>query len=326
MEAGKIPPEILKQVVFSRLSLRRKEVLVGPRLGEDCSVLNLGEKLAVLSSDPITGAGTNIGRLAVHVSCNDLATTGAEPVGILVTILLPVGSNEQALAEIMDQLRTEAQKLNIEILGGHTEVTAAVNQPVISATALGTVEPGRAVSSSGGKAGDSLVLTKFAGLEGTAILAADKQDIVAHLLAPESLKRALGFIEQISVVPEGLLAARHGAHAMHDVTEGGVLGAVFELAEASSLSAELWADRVPVAEETLAICHHFGLDPLGLISSGAMLIAHPRGEEVCDILQEAGIRATVIGRLLPRGEHVVLRNGEKRPLVVPPRDELYKVL
>jgi hydrogenase expression/formation protein HypE len=327
LQAGKLPPELLALNVFPFLGKTRSDVLLRPGIGQDCSVIDLGTELAVLSSDPITASEHNLGYLAVHISANDIATTGAVPVGLMLTLLLPPGTEPDLVGTIMRDVDKAAASLGMAVLGGHTEFTPAVTQPVASVTALGRVKKGQYVTAAGGRPGDTLLLTKSAAMEGTAILATDLKELLLPQLGAALIASAQDFLGSISVVPEGLLAARNGASAMHDVTEGGILGACSELAAASSCSVELWADKVPLAPETVAICRFLGLDPLGLIGSGALLIAAPDPETITNALQEANIPVTAIGRLLSaeKGSWLVQGN-ERRPLIPPERDELYRAL
>ncbi len=323
MKPGKVPGELLKSLVYPYLG-RRGDVLIHARLGEDCAVLDFGGWVAVVTCDPITGAQRNLGRLAVHVACNDLATSGAEPVAVLLTLLLTERTSVEELEEIMREAGATAATLGVEIAGGHTEVTAGLDHIIATAMAIGRAKKGSVVSAAGARPGQALILTKGAGIEGTAILATDLAD---RLQGVDSalLARAQAFISQISVVPEGLAAAQAGATAMHDVTEGGVLAGVWELAEASRCGVDLWAERVPILPETAAICAALRLDPLALIGSGAMLIASKRPKDTIGALATAGIRNAEIG-ILTDGERVLIRPEGRFPLVPPPRDELWRIL
>jgi hydrogenase maturation factor len=327
METGKLSPADLERIVFPYLGVRRPEVLVRAAVGEDSAIIDFGDWVCVLSTDPITGATRHAGWLAVHVSCNDVASNGAEPIGVLVTILLPESAHEEDLRGVMEDAHRAAGELGIEVLGGHTEVTPGLVSTIISSTAVGRAPKGRYVVSSGAKAGDYLVLTKGAALEGTAILAADFEDRLRRLLEADILERAQSFRREISVVPEGLAAAALGATAMHDVTEGGVLGAVHEMVSAAGLGVELQADDVPIREETRVLCQLFHADPLKLISSGSLLIACPDGERMVQGLADKGIPAAVIGRVLPAGSgRWVIRQGRKSELEASYRDELWRIL
>lgn len=326
MQTGKISAELLQQIIFPYLGAKRGDVLVYPGVGQDCSVVDLGEELAILSSDPITTTGHNLGYLAVHISANDIAATGAQPIGLLLTLLLPPGTSLAKVETIMQQVHRTAQSLGMAVLGGHTEFTNAVRQPLAAVTALGKAKKGHFVTASKGLPGNTLVITKSAASEGTAILAADLKDILEPQLGSALIDRAQDFIHHVSIVPEAQIAVSF-ATAMHDVTEGGVLGAVFELAHASGCGVELWADKVPLAHETAAICQVLNLDPLGLIGSGSLLIATNDPDQLITALAKVGIPATAIGQLLTKEEGCwLIQGGKRRPLAVPERDELYKVL
>lgn len=324
MRAGKVPAELLQRLVYPHLG-RRPDVLVHAHLGEDCAAIDFGEWTAVLTTDPITGAGRHLGRYAVHVACNDLATSGAEPVALLLTLLLREGSTPGDLEAIMDEVGAAAAGLGVEIVGGHTEVTPGIARTLAVVTALGRARRGRVISAAGARAGDSVLLTKSAGVEGTAILATDLGDRLRPHLDDGVLERARAFLDRISVVPEGLAAARAGATGMHDVTEGGVLGGAWELAEAAGIGIELDVEAIPIAAETRAICDVLHLDPLRLISSGAMLIAAPDSTPVLASLRQAAIPVAVVGRMTVQGR-TLRRRGQLEPLLPPERDELWRAL
>lgn len=326
MKTGKLPDDMLKNIVFGRLRKVRSEVLVRPGTGMDCSAVDFGEYTCVLSSDPITGTAKEIGRLAVHVSCNDIASCGVEPLGLMTTILCPPGSTEKQLEQIMDQLAKAAESINVELLGGHTEVTTAVTRFVISCTAVGRCVRDSMVVATGARDGDDLVITKHAGLEGASIIAHERETELKTALGNEVVEEAKSFIEKISVVKDGLIAAKAGAHSMHDVTEGGILGAVWEMCEASGRGAEVYIDSIPVLLSTRRICEYYNIDPYRLISSGCMLIAAPDGKALAEQLKREGIDAAVIGRLNGSADRVAVRGGKREMIALPQADELYKVL
>ena len=323
LNAGKVPPEILKSSVYPYMGLLRKEVLVHSGLGEDSSIIDFGDKVAVISTDPITCADIHSGPLAVYVSCNDIAACGAKPIGILITLLLPVGSDESILKKLMAGIHEAARKIGIEVLGGHSEITSTVVKPVISATALGIADKDKFVTSSGAKAGDDVIVTKFLGLEGSAILASDFEDFLSDKLSKETITAAQGFIEKISVIDDGVTAAEVGVSAMHDITEGGLLGACFEVAAASYVGIEIYQDLLPILPETREICQAFGINPLGLISSGSMLICTPKVQEVVAALNAKNIPATIIGKVTDGGCYIITSEG-KEPIVPLERDELIR--
>lgn len=300
-------------------------MLVRPHVGEDCTVLDFGQWVAVITTDPITGVVERLGWYAVHVACNDLATTGAEPVAILITLLLVEGSTEEDLKSFMRDADKAASGIGVEIAGGHTEVTGGIERTIAVSTAIGKAAKGKVLSARGARPGDALLLTKGAGIEGTAILAADLGSQLEGRVDTSILARARTFLDRISVVPEGSIAARAGASAMHDVTEGGVLMGSWELAEAAGIGVEFWADQVPIQAETQAICRALEIDPLALIGSGAMLIATPEKAAVLAALDEAGIAVKQVGLMTPR-QRIVLRGGTQSALEPPDRDELWRLL
>ena len=328
LRTGKLPPAVLQSVVLSRLGATRSDVLVHASLGEDSAVIDFGDWVCVVSTDPITGAARNAGWLSVHISCNDVAANGAEPVGVLPTLLLPEGTTAEGIRRTMAEIDAAASELGVEVLGGHTEITPGLANMIISTTAIGKARKHAYVTSAGARPGDDILMSKYAGLEGTSILASDLAAVLEPRVGPATLARARELIRQISVVREGLLAARRGATALHDTTEGGVLGALYEMAEASQIGLEVWPEAIPVLPETRAICEVFAADPLRLISSGTMLAAAPAGQGLVAVLAEEGLKATVIGRALPptAGRWLVHADGRREPLLPPERDELWRIL
>ena len=324
-EIGKVPPEILEKIVMGPMAasrVKREDVLLRPTTGEDCSAVDLGGEICILSTDPITGAAEDIGYLAVQINCNDIYSAGAEPMGVLLTVLLPAGSDEEMLAEIMEGALRAAEERNIEILGGHTEVTEVVVKPVISAAVIGKTRGRKILATGGAKAGQDIVMTKWAGTEGTAILAKEWEEGLRTYLSEEELKAAQEMKNFLSVGKDSEIAFAHGATAMHDATEGGILGAVWEVAECSGLGVDVFVESIPVKEETKKICAAMGIDYLRLISSGTMIIAAEDGPMLVDKLAEAGIAAAVIGKLTEGGKYM-LAGGLRLPLEQPGSDALY---
>lgn len=326
MQAGKLSPEALQQSIFSRLHQRRPEVVLAAALGEDSAALDLAGDLVVVSTDPITGAGKNAGWLAVHVSCNDVATNGAEPVAILLTVIMPLGAELEAVERIIADAERAAEEVNAQIVGGHTEFTAAVNQPVISTTVIGRVASGKLATSGQIQPGDALVVSKYIGLEGTAIIAWDHVDLALPLLGERLLGQAQDLSGKISIVPEAQIAAKLGVRAMHDATEGGVLGAAYEMAEAAGLGFCLHADQFPIHPATAILSKHFGLDPSRLISSGTLLMASTDSGRLISDLAKADISATVIGEFTANPAKLLWTNGQMVPVAAPESDELWRWL
>ena len=327
MNVGKIPESALKRSVINQIRHRRNEVLLGPGVGEDCSVIKLAEdEVLVMSSDPITGAIKDIGTLAVHITANDIASSGAEPVALMLTILLPEGSREEELRAMMQDMEAVCARLNIEIAGGHTEVTRAVSQPIVTVTGIGKIKRDKVIKTAGALPGQEIVMTKWAGLEGTAIIAAEKYDELIARYPKGFIDGAKSMIEYISVVPEAMIAGGIGATSMHDVTEGGIFGALWEIGAAAKVGMEVFLDKILLKQETVEICEFYDINPYMLISSGCLLIITDKGNLMVDKLKEAGIAAAVIGRITSGNDRIIINGEERRYLEPPKSDELYKVI
>lgn len=317
---GKLDNDDLERLVLKKFCRVRPEPLSAPAIGQDCATLDLGGDLVLLSCDPITSAGiAHLGRLTVHVNCNDAAAAGAEPVGLLVTLLMPPTGTMEEIARIADDLSAAAQLANVDILGGHTEVTNAVTRAVTSATVVARQARNRALR--GMRPGDEIVMTKWAALEGTSILAEDYEDRLASVPA-SLLDKARSLSGSLSIVPESRIALSNGATAMHDVTEGGILGAAWELGVANACAVAIETNSIPVRDETRAVCGALGLDPLRLIGSGSLLIACKDGKALAEALKKQQIQATVIGRAIDG----TLSFFDGKPLTEPGADELYRMV
>ncbi|HZK02407.1 MAG TPA: AIR synthase family protein [Anaerovoracaceae bacterium] len=329
MKVGKLDSRLLEEIVFKHLKYRRPEVMTRAGIGEDCAVVDFGEYECVLSTDPITGAVADIGRLAVQISCNDIASNGVEPLGLLLACMLPEGTTVEEIDEIMRQAGAASKALGVEIIGGHTEITNTVNTPVIVSTAIGKAPKGTSQSAEDMRPGDYILMTKEAGLEGAGIIASDYGDELKNTLSQTEIAEAVAMLDLVSVVKEGVIAGKVGTKGMHDITEGGVLGAVWELCEVSGTGAEVFSDKIPVADVTRKICRHFGIDPFRLISSGSMLIiSHPeKKDELMGQISAANIPITCIGRVTDASNGRVLIDGDTSEIIAPPKsDELYKVV
>ncbi|MFG6384617.1 MAG: AIR synthase family protein [Lachnospiraceae bacterium] len=327
MKIGKVPENILKRSILKQIHTKREEVLLGANVGEDCAAVKLAEdEIFVISTDPITGTATDIGNLAIHITMNDLASSGAEPIGVMLTILLPVETKETDLKKIMEQMETACAQVKVQIMGGHTEVTRAVNQPLINVCGVGKVKRGKLISTAGAQAKDDILVSKWIGLEGTSIIAKEKEQELLLRYPGELIKEAQKFDRYLSVLPEAAIAVKSGVSAMHDVTEGGIFGALWELAESSGVGLEIDLKKIPVKQETIEICEYFNINPYELISSGCMLMASSDGNLLVRELEKVGIHAVVIGKALKGKDRILLNEEEKRFLEPPKTDELYQVL
>lgn len=328
---GKVPTEVLQKIVFKNLGSKRDDVILGSSIGEDAAIVKVGNEILAISSDPITGAEKWLGWLAVHVSANDIATRGINPRWFNSIILLPKNSTIELVEKICIQMDRAARQLNIAIVGGHCEVTPGLNHPIVTGCAIGVAENGNYVKCSGAKSGDQIILTKGIGIEGTAILASDRQKELLEIFDEKFLKKAENYFKKISVVKDAIIAYKIGGiSAMHDPTEGGVAGGLHEIADAANVGFNIYEKELFISVETRKICDHFMIDPFQLISSGSLLILakEPKINEILENLLKNNIQAAVIGEVIdPKlGRNLITKDGEKNKLVRPNSDHLWKVL
>lgn len=329
---GKLKIDFLQQLLPKSQSLDAR-VIVGPQIGEDAAVIDFGETCLVVKSDPITFATDEIGWYLVCVNSNDIATMGADPKWLLVTILLPEAQTSEALvSDIMGQIIAACQHFNIALCGGHTEVTYGLDRPIVIGQMLGEVKKDRLITSSGAQAGDDLILTKGLGIEATSIIARERESELAGKFSPDFIRRAKAYLTTpgISVLKDARIAADvGGVHAMHDPTEGGIATAIHEMTRAANLGAVVWQERMFISEETQQLCGEFQLEPLGVISSGALLIAvdPSKSDAILTALAEENIPCEIIGRLLSPEEGLWLEqsNGQRRMLPIFETDEITKI-
>lgn len=220
LKVGKLDSDLLQKIIFDKITFRRDEVMTRPGIGEDCAVVDYGDYECVLSTDPITASIEDIGHLAVHISCNDIASNGVEPLGLMLAVMLPEGTTEEQIEEMMEQVGEASRELGVEIIGGHTEITTAVKQPLMVSTAIGRALKGTSQAAKDMQEGDAIIVTKQIGLEGTGIIATEKD--LSDILTSEEIDEAKSMLDQVSVVKEGVIAGNIGTHGMHDVTEGGI--------------------------------------------------------------------------------------------------------
>ena len=345
LENGKLDSDMLRQIVFDKITYRNDDVKVRPGIGEDCALIDFGDYDCVMSTDPISSTVSDIGRLAIHITCNDIASNGIQPLGIMLACMLPEGTTDKDVEEIMEQAGTTAAEVGVEIIGGHTEITPAVRQPVIVSTAIGKAPAGTSQDGNDMQPGDFIMMTKAVGLEGTGIIACDHEEEIrkaagedgSRLVSDEEIARAKSFLDLVSVVPEGVAAGKVGTHGMHDITEGGILGAVWEMCQISHTGAEVWEDAIPMHPETEKICRLFDVNPLRLISSGSMIIIVPKEKRSAmeEAMKAAGVDAFIIGVIKEESEGICMAKhtltcgsgspGRIRVKIDPPyADEIYK--
>jgi len=331
LPVGKLPAEILERLLAGAPALDAR-LLLGPGIGLDCAVLDLGDRCLVFKSDPITFATEEIGWYAVQVNANDLATTGALPRWLLMTLLLPESRTDLALVEsIFDQVYRACREMGISVLGGHTEITYGLDRTVLAVTLIGEVERQRLVTPRGANPGDRLLLTQGVPIEATAILARELPDRLAEFLSPAELRQAADFLHRpgIGVSRAARLAlTAGGVTAMHDPTEGGLAGALWELAYASQRALLVETQAAPIPQLSARICEALGIDPLAAIASGALLIcvqAQAAGA-VRQAMEAGGIPCSEIGWVEAGSPGVwEIKSGERTLLARPARDEIARI-
>jgi hydrogenase expression/formation protein HypE len=333
LPVGKLRPELLDRLL-GKFAPADPRVVVGPRVGEDAAVLDMGDRYLVATMDPVTFATDEMGWYALCVNANDLAVRGARPLWFLATLLLPEGRTGPDRAErLFTELGEACAELDVALIGGHTEVTAGLPRPIVVGAMLGEVEKDRLVTTAGAREGDVLLLTKGVPLEGAAILAREHgAEALRRGVDADVLRRARGFLRRpgISVLPEARLACGAArVHAMHDPTEGGLATACWELAQAADVGVRVDRERIPVLDEGRVLCEAFGLDPLGTIASGSLLLAADPSDAdgVRGVCLDAGIACAAIGTVTRQGLGVALVSGGiARPMPCFPQDEITKVV
>lgn len=329
---GKLPHDELRRLI-SRFAGHHERLVVPPQVGEDAAVIDMGDRYLVAKTDPITFATDRIGWYAVHVNANDIATMGARPLFFMATILLPDRADNAAVAEaIFSAIHAAAMDLDIVVCGGHTEITHGLERPIVVGNMLGEMEPDRLIRSSGLRPGHVLLLTKGLAIEATALIARERRDdLLTRGHGAETLARCEAYLEDpgISVVVDAQTATSAGTvSAMHDPTEGGVATGLIELAQASEVGMEIDAASLYVAEDSRRLCAEFDLEPLGIISSGALLIGcePDSAAPILGALKEAGIRADRIGVIREKEFGVLMRRaGELEELPVFAVDEITRL-
>lgn len=332
LSAGKLPLPLL-EMLLARIKTDDPRLLVGPRAGEDAAVIDFGDRCLVAKTDPITFATAEIGWYAVNINANDIAVMGARPRWFMATVLLPAG---QATGEMAGRIFTEitdaCAALGVSLAGGHTEITVDLNRPIVCGTMLGEAARDRLIRTAGAQPGDAVLLVKPAPIEGTALIALEREaELRRRGYSWKFIADAQRFLHEpgISVVAPALLAAETAPiHAMHDPTEGGVLTGLLEVARGAGVGLAIDLDAIPVPPESAALCREFGLDPLGTIASGAVIVVAPEieSDRLTAVLQAAGYPSARIGRVTPADAGLVAyRGGQAVPWPVFAVDEITKI-
>ncbi len=334
LPAGKLPTNLLKRFLKKYIT-PSKDVIIGPGVGMDSAIIDFHGGYLVAKTDPVTLVAEDIGLYALHVNANDIAVMGGVPRWFLATVLLDEGTATVEAAErIFSQLRRAAGAVGVTLCGGHTEITAGINRPIVVGQMLGSVKKDRLITTAGARTNDAIILTKGLAIEGTSIIARSKGEglIKKGVFSKRFITGCRNFLKTpgLSVMKDAQTALAHGrVHAMHDPTEGGLATGLHELSIAAGRGVEVTEELIAVLPETKRLCAHFRIDPMGLIASGSLLaVVDPRDtEKVLKGYQKAGIAATRIGTVTGKKDGVTIRNKSgKRPLKLPERDEITKIL
>lgn len=333
LPVGKLPPTVLKKLLHSCPIPKSSGVILGPKYGEDAAVLEVGGKYLVAKTDPITFTADRIGWYAANINANDLATLGARPRWFLATFLFPEGKTNTAVVKrVFQETQKACRALGVTLCGGHTEVTSGLDRPIVVGLMLGEVDKAKLVRKDRQRPGDLIILTKGVAIEGTAILAREKADVLRKTLGTTKLRRAERLLLNpgISVVRDAQVALKYGEiHAMHDPTEGGLVTALYELAESGNVGLQVWKEKIPVFPETRAVAKALNVDPLALLASGALLIVAGCGSaaQVVRGLQRHGIAAEIIGEIRrPKDGIMITEERLTKPLRIPRQDEIARLL
>lgn len=324
MRPGKISENVLKRSVLKQIQTKRKEVICSAGLGENCAVFTFPEgEFGFCSVHSVTVAGQSCAHYAIHKAANNLAAAGAVPVAAEMALLLPKDLEEAELRNIMEQAEEACRSLSIQLSGGSTVTSGAVNSPVATVAGIG-----RSTCANLPKAmpGQDLVITKWIGLEGTALLAREKEAELATRYPLRLIKEAQAFERWLSVVPEAATAIKSGVCRMHDASEGGIFGALWEFGRISGVGLEIDLKKLPIRQETVEICEFLGLNPYELLSGGSLIVAADNGSDLVEELAAMDIPATVVGKVTDNNDRVVINEDERRFLELPKSDEIYNCL
>jgi hydrogenase maturation factor len=326
MKAGKLSESVLKRSVLKQLHTTDENRLVRPAVGMDFGAIGLESGEAVVSATETRCLGNAfLGAASVYAALNNLACSGARALGLMVSILLPTHMTENDLREQIAAIDQVCEERQLAVLGGHTEVVRSVTEPVLMVTAIGAVQKELLVTNDGVRPGMDILVSKWIGLEGTAILARGREEELRSRYAQPFIDRARGFAAYLSVQSEAAVAAKSGVAAMHDISEGGVFGALWEMGQCSGVGLDIDLKRIPIRQETVEICEFFDLNPYKLISGGSLLMAAKDGSALVREIERAGGRATIIGKAT-EGNDRILRNGEDyRFIETTQTDELWKI-
>lgn len=326
MRQGKISENVLKRSVLRKIKTHREEVINGAGIGKDCAILAHADGMeTVLSTTPVSAPLAELSRYAIPMALNNVAVAGAEPIGVLLTILLPEETQEPELAQLMEQAEEICSGQQVEILGGHTEVTPVVRKPVMTVTGIGQRKHIQSGCLSGIAPGQDIVISKWIGLEGTARIAKRYRDELRQRFPMRMIEDAADYDRYLSVIPEAATAVKSGVCGMHDVSRGGIFAALWEMASGAGVGLHVDFKKLPVRQETIEICEYFALNPYELLSGGCLIMTAQDGEKLVVELTGAGIPAVIVGKTTDSNDRVLYNGEEKRFLDMPKTDQIYHI-
>ena len=326
MRPGKLSDSILKRTVLKQIKTKREEVLCGAGVGEDCAIFSCaGQNLVSCVTEYVVDDRQDMIR-AIYKATNNIATAGAEPIAVMLSIVLPERASEEKLKKLMDGAAQAARELNIQIAGGHTTVNPYVSRKLATVIAYGKVEAGKHYPTKGAKPGQDIVMTKWIGLEGTALLARKKKEEMLARYPEYLIDEAAGFDKYLSIIPEAATAIKSGVCVMHDASEGGILATLWELAESSGVGLNIDLRKLPIRQETVEVCEFCDVNPYELLGGGCLVMTTEDGNLLVNALQEQNIPAVVVGKITDSNDRIIWNGEEKRFLDKPQTDEIYRFI
>lgn len=325
LRLGKIKENTLKRSVLKEIKSQNSDLLIGPEIGEDAACLSIDDSVIAVTTNVVTIPCENVGELLVIKSVNNLLAQGAEPICINLSVLLPETEDEKTLKSIIRDVEKTASQYKMQIAGGHTEVTGAVVNPIITGTAIGKIKSKGPIKTGGVKPGNEIVLTKWIGLEGTSIIARRNRERLYKLFPASFVEAACDFGNYTCIAEEAAIAYEYGVSSMTDVSSGGIFAALWEMAEASGVGFDIDLMAIPVRQETIEICEIYGINPYQIISGGALLLACDNGEKLVELLEKADLPAVVIGSANASSNRLIHNGEEVRFMDMPMTDEILKI-
>lgn len=330
MRIGKVSENVLIRSVLRKIKTKREEVSCGAGIGIDCAVLSFdGNMETVISTNPVSAPIDMVCCYGIHRALNNVAAAAAEPVGIMISAVLPEAAEETELKGMMQQAETIASQFNVEIIGGHTEVMPDIKIPLLTVTGIGKrSKPTTSINKTDTNVinvGQDVVVSKWIALEGTVRLAKEHKEELITRYPVGMIDEAAGFEHFLSVIPEAATAVKSGVCGMHDVSSGGIFGALWEMADGAGVGLEIDLKKLPIRQETIEICEFYDLNPYELLSGGCLLMTADNGTDLVRELQKVGIHAVIVGKTTAGNDRVILNEEERRFLEPPKMDQIYKI-